>query len=417
MPQQNFTTSTVHKKLNTPPSQTAHIAAVHKKENSLQCASAKSDRIILNIGTVSTAVLPPIVVPGMDPAMAAVLAMMQQNQAAQLQAMRDDMERKERRAERRAKIQAEENAAAMRLMFNQIANIAKTKVEKLAEGFPFLSLPQIQDNPDEPILTESKVDNSLEIPAKSNLTEPTINNVKISNSKEINSQKELVISGSEPSTVLEKEQLVTTGSESASEASKEGCLIEDCNSDKEPVISTGIEPDVNYDIEHDTTLTRLNAEKQLCTNKETTKLTCEVLTKAAELNKASINPVLEKSILKEEDFITKHIEQIRSKNQDQDDVCLSKVSYNSSTRNKRKKITNSVFCEQVANKKLKTCDNNNSEYNKTSLNDQESPSRIENPDKDNQLKSQQQTCTNNSLIQIKVKMYQMQKHKKDTNPK
>jgi hypothetical protein len=63
----------------------------------------------------------------MDPAMAAVLAMMQQNQAAQLQAMRDDMERKERRAERRAKIQAEEaerrakiqaekNAAAMRLM-------------------------------------------------------------------------------------------------------------------------------------------------------------------------------------------------------------------------------------------------------------------------------------------------------------
>jgi hypothetical protein len=324
----------------------------------------------------------------MDPAMAAVLAMMQQNQAAQLQAMRDDMERKERRAERRAKIQAEENAAAMRLMINQIANIANSKAEKSREEL---------------------------LNAKSNLTEPTINNVKISNSKEINSQKELVISGSEPSTVLEKEQPVTTGSESASEASKERCLIEDCNSDKEPDISTDIEPDVNYDIEHDTTLTRLNAEKQLCTNKETTKLTCEGLTKAAELNKASINPVLEKSILKEEDFITKHIEQIRSKNQDQDDVSPSKVSDNSSTKNKRKKITNSVFCEQVANKKLKTCDNNNSEYNKTSLNDQESPSRIENPDKDNHLKSQQQTCTNNSLIQIKVKMYQTKKHKKDTN--
>ena len=33
----------------------------------------------------------PIVIPNMDPAMAAMFAMMQQNQAAQLKAMREDM--------------------------------------------------------------------------------------------------------------------------------------------------------------------------------------------------------------------------------------------------------------------------------------------------------------------------------------
>jgi hypothetical protein len=41
VPQQNFTTSLVCKKLMTPPSQTARIATVHKKVKSLQSASAK----------------------------------------------------------------------------------------------------------------------------------------------------------------------------------------------------------------------------------------------------------------------------------------------------------------------------------------------------------------------------------------
>ena len=38
--------------------------------------------------------IPPIVIPNMDPAMAAMFAMMQQNQAAQLKAMRNDMDRR-----------------------------------------------------------------------------------------------------------------------------------------------------------------------------------------------------------------------------------------------------------------------------------------------------------------------------------
>ncbi len=45
-------------------------------------------------------VIPPIVIPGMDPAMAAMFAMMQQNQAAQLQIMKDDMDRRDRQAEK-----------------------------------------------------------------------------------------------------------------------------------------------------------------------------------------------------------------------------------------------------------------------------------------------------------------------------
>ena len=44
--------------------------------------------------------IPPIVIPNMDPAMAAMFAMMQQNQAAQLKAMREDMDKRDRQAER-----------------------------------------------------------------------------------------------------------------------------------------------------------------------------------------------------------------------------------------------------------------------------------------------------------------------------
>ena len=40
--------------------------------------------------------IPPIVIPNMDPAMAAMFAMMQQNQAAQLKAMREDMDKRKR---------------------------------------------------------------------------------------------------------------------------------------------------------------------------------------------------------------------------------------------------------------------------------------------------------------------------------
>ena len=141
MSQQNFTTSTVHKKLNTPPSQTAHIAAVHKKENSLQCASEKSDQIILNIETVSTAMLQPIVIPGMDPVMAAMFAMMQQNHAAQLQILKDDMDRRDRQDEKERKEfikQSEYNRrkdleasqAQMQLIMTQMANMNSARPEK-----------------------------------------------------------------------------------------------------------------------------------------------------------------------------------------------------------------------------------------------------------------------------------------------
>ena len=40
--------------------------------------------------------IPPIVIPNMDPAMGAMFAMMQQNQAAQLKAMREDMDKRNR---------------------------------------------------------------------------------------------------------------------------------------------------------------------------------------------------------------------------------------------------------------------------------------------------------------------------------
>ena len=89
--------------MNPLPSHTAHIVAVHRKIKYLQCASAKGDQIILNIETVSTAMLQPIVIPGMDPVMAAMFAMMQQNHAAQLQVMKDGMDRRDRQDEKERK--------------------------------------------------------------------------------------------------------------------------------------------------------------------------------------------------------------------------------------------------------------------------------------------------------------------------
>jgi hypothetical protein len=66
----------------------------------------------------------------MDPAIAAMFAMMQQNQAAQLQIMKDDIDRRDRRAERDRKVDQEQQQTGMRLLIDQIANIANSKAEK-----------------------------------------------------------------------------------------------------------------------------------------------------------------------------------------------------------------------------------------------------------------------------------------------
>jgi hypothetical protein len=81
--------------------------------------------------------LPPI--PGVFPEILQLFQLMQQQSATNLDAS-------ERRAERRAKRQGEENRTAMRLMTNQIANIANSTAEK--SRTPTVRLPNFDINKD-----------------------------------------------------------------------------------------------------------------------------------------------------------------------------------------------------------------------------------------------------------------------------
>ena len=122
---------------------TTHRTLFHSVlENSYMASDHESDEEGQANGRLPPPVdIPPIVVPGMDPAMAAMFAMMQQNQAAQIKAMRDDIDRRDREAEReRRELQKqadynrrkdlEASNAQMQMLMTQMASMNTARPEK-----------------------------------------------------------------------------------------------------------------------------------------------------------------------------------------------------------------------------------------------------------------------------------------------